>query len=236
MDSRDAASPPQPARLRASPLSRRLPLKGGVITASHKASVIPRRSSHPSIPPQRPFKHSRITPPLRGSRRSPSRMAKASAVGGSHKASRRRDLVRRRGCAPANLQAKASAERASHKQRRTARSCAPSRSGTSQVKGEGQCGGGPTPHPQVQRRVPLPTRKRGLENPDPFQERRRRANRRIQAVAFSFLPPRPFTSIFFGRAAGARGAVISSTPLWKEAEILSRSVPLGKSRVCSYLP
>ena len=50
-----------------------------------------------------------ITPPLRGSRRSPSRMAKASAVGGSHKASQRRDLVRRRGFAQANLQAKADA-------------------------------------------------------------------------------------------------------------------------------
>ena len=52
---------------------------------------------------------SSITPPLRGSRRSPSRMAKASAVGGSHKASQRRDLVRRRGFAQVNLQAKARA-------------------------------------------------------------------------------------------------------------------------------
>ena len=57
--------------------------------------------------------------------------------------------------------------------------------------------------------------------------------RRTQAVAFSFLPPKAFTSIFFGRAAGARGTVISRTPLLKEAAILSRSVPFGKSRVCS---
>ena len=147
-----------------------------------------------------------------------------------------------------------------------ARSCAPSRVSTGQPTGEGFCGGGFAPvapngavlcavagtHRPTYRRRPmgrranaalagstpggLPHKKRGLEDPDPFQERHRRANRRIQAVAFSFLPPRPFTSIFFGRAAGARGAVISSTPLWKEAEILSRSVPLGKSRVCSYLP
>ena len=147
-----------------------------------------------------------------------------------------------------------------------ARSCAPSRVSTGQPTGEGFCGGGFAPvapngavlcavagsHQPTYTRRPmrwganaapagstpggLPYKKRGLEDPDPFQERRRRANRRIQAVAFSFLPPRPFTSIFFGRAAGARGAVISSTPLWKEAEILSRSVPLGKSRVCSYLP
>ena len=132
--------------------------------------------------------------------------------------------------------------------------------------GEGFCGGGFAPaapngavlcavagsHQPTYRRRPmgrranaalagstpggLPHKKRGLEDPDPFQERHRRANRRIQAVAFSFLPPRPFTSIFFGTAAGARGAVISRTPLWKEAEILSRSVPFGKSRVCSYLP
>ncbi len=82
----------------------------------------------------------------------------------------------------------------------------------------------------------FPTQKRGLENPDPFQKRHRRTNRRIQAVAFSFLPPSALTSIFFGRAAGARGTVISRTPLLKEASILSRSVPFGKSSVCSYVP
>ena len=71
---------------------------------SYSPQVIP-----PPIPPKRPFKHSSITPPLRGSRRSPSRMAKASAVGGSHKASQRRDLVRRRGFAPTKLQAMAAA-------------------------------------------------------------------------------------------------------------------------------
>ena len=70
-------------------------------TPTHEGSRLP--------PPNRPFKNSSITPPLRGSRRSPSRMAKASAVGGSHKASQRRDLVRRRGFAPANLQAMADA-------------------------------------------------------------------------------------------------------------------------------
>ena len=72
------------------------------------ASNRPRpRFRRPSFPAKRPFRHSSITPPLRGSRRSPSRMAKASAEGGSHKASQRRDLVRRRGYAPANLQAMA---------------------------------------------------------------------------------------------------------------------------------
>ena len=55
------------------------------------------------------FNKPSITPPLRGSRTSPSRMAKACAVGGSHKASQRRDLVRRRGQAPAKLKAKAAA-------------------------------------------------------------------------------------------------------------------------------
>ena len=101
--------------------SRRLLLKGGVITvAPYKGSVIPRRSLHPSFPPKRPFKHSSITPPLRGSRRSPSRMAKASAEGGSHKASQRRDLVRRRGQARANLQAKADAVGGRRRRRRTA--------------------------------------------------------------------------------------------------------------------
>ena len=72
-----------------------------------KGNREPRMDTDP--PPKRPFKHSSITPPLRGSRRSPSRMAKASAEGGSHKASQGRDLVRRHGFAPANLQAKAGA-------------------------------------------------------------------------------------------------------------------------------
>ena len=101
---RDAAFAPHRLDCGHAPLSRRLPLKGGVITvAPYKASVTPRRSSLPAIPPKRPLKHSSITPPLRGSRRSPSRMAKASAVGGQ--GSQRRDLVRRRGQAPAKLMA-----------------------------------------------------------------------------------------------------------------------------------
>ena len=86
----NAAFGPPPDRRQTAP-SLRLPLKGGVILVH-----LMRASS--------------ITPPLRGSRTSPSRMAKACAEGGSHKASQRRDLVRRRGVARANLQAKADAE------------------------------------------------------------------------------------------------------------------------------
>ena len=68
-----------------------------------------RRAAMKALFAKRRSRNSSITPPLRGSRRSPSRMAKASAEGGSHKASQRRDLVRRRGYARANLQAKADA-------------------------------------------------------------------------------------------------------------------------------
>ncbi len=126
----------------------------------------PASGSHPQIPPPS-FQNSSITPPLRGSRRSPSRMAKASAEGGTHKASQRRDLVRRRELAQANLQAKATAVGVrtssaqwcglvrrrgqapaklrvkastvggSHKPRPMARSCAPSRVRTGQLAGEG---------------------------------------------------------------------------------------------------
>ena len=111
----------------------RLPLKGGVIRSwealrsGTRLSLNPRhcrrtgfsnddlRASAPHSPKRR-SRNSSITPPLRGSR---SRMAKASAEGGSHK------------------------------QRRMARSCAPSRVRTGQVTGEGRSGGGPTPAPRT---------------------------------------------------------------------------------------
>ena len=102
---------PPPARRRTPP-SRRLPLKGGVITdAPYEASATPRQVIPPNSP-QRPFKHSSITPPLRGSRTSPSRMAKDCAEGertrrakgeilwavaGSHRPSYGRRLMRRGG-------------------------------------------------------------------------------------------------------------------------------------------
>ena len=83
------------------------PSKGGVIiVAPYKASVIPRRSSRPPFPPTS-FKKLEYHSPLEGESQKSSRMAKASAVGGSHK------------------------------QRRMARSCAPSRVRTGQATGEG---------------------------------------------------------------------------------------------------
>ena len=91
-------------------LSPTPPLGGSDYSCSVRGFSYPPQIIPPSIPPERPFKHSSITPPLRGSRRSPSRMAKASAEGGSRKASQGRDLVRRRGQARANLQAKAGAD------------------------------------------------------------------------------------------------------------------------------
>ena len=103
------------------------PPQGGSDTCSLRGFSYSPQIIPPLNPPHRPVKHSSITPPLRGSRRSPSRMAKASAVGGSHKASQRRDLVRRHGFARAKLKAKA---------------CAPSRVRTDQVTGDGRCPGG----------------------------------------------------------------------------------------------
>ena len=61
------------------------------------------------------FKKRKYHSPLEGESQKPSRMAKASAVGGAHK------------------------------QRPMARSCAPSRVRTGQATGEGRSGGGPTP-------------------------------------------------------------------------------------------
>ena len=73
--------------------------------------VIPGRWHLPPKSAQRRSKNSSITPPLRGESQKSSRMAKASAVGGSHK------------------------------QRPMARSCAPSRVRASQATGEGRCRG-----------------------------------------------------------------------------------------------
>ena len=55
------------------------------------------------------FKKLEYHSPLEGESERSSRMAKADPVGGSHKASQRRDLVRRREYAPTKLRAKASA-------------------------------------------------------------------------------------------------------------------------------
>jgi len=55
------------------------------------------------------FKKLKNHSPLEGESEKSSRMAKADPVGGSHKASQRRDLVRRRGFAQPKLQAKADA-------------------------------------------------------------------------------------------------------------------------------
>ena len=63
--------------------------------------------------------------PLEGESQKSSRMAKADAEGGSHKASQRRDLVRRRGFAQPKLQAKADAEGVRTSQAVRRRSCAP---------------------------------------------------------------------------------------------------------------
>ena len=99
----------------------RLPPTGRLPSAPGESSATAQGIRHkdaggtPALPGGRPWGGlcrsefcKSITPPLRGSRRS-SRMAKADPVGGSHKASQRRDLVRRRGFAQANLRAKADA-------------------------------------------------------------------------------------------------------------------------------
>ena len=220
MDSRDAAFAPPPARLRAAPSRRRV------------CPPPARRRASPPTPPQggsdyccslQGFSYSpQVIPPLNSPRTSLQTLEYHSPLEGeSQKPEPNGEGFCGGGFAPvAPNGAVLCAVAGSHQPTYTRR---PMRWGANAAPAGSTPGG-------------LPYKKRGLEDPDPFQERRRRANRRNQAVAFSFLPPRPFTSIFFGRAAGARGAVISSTPLWKEAEILSRSVPLGKSRVCSYLP
>ena len=105
---RDAEYAPHRLDCGLTPLSRRLPLKGGVIsfTLLIRLQPPPLRSSRPQFPPL-PSKNSSITPPLRGSRRSQAewrrlmrwgvrtRRAKGEilcAVAGSHSPSYRRWL------------------------------------------------------------------------------------------------------------------------------------------------
>jgi hypothetical protein len=100
--SRDAASAPhrldRGLHLREAALppsgSCRLPLKGGVITvASNKASDTPLQVVSLLNLPQTSFKHSRITPPLRGGRTRRARGESLCAVTGSYSPSYRRRLI-----------------------------------------------------------------------------------------------------------------------------------------------
>ena len=87
----------------------------GTLQNSSPAGSITGKSCDPrevASAPQFPltsFKKLEYHSPLEGESERSSRMAKADPVGGSHKASQRRDLVRRRGQAPAKLMAKADA-------------------------------------------------------------------------------------------------------------------------------
>ena len=116
---------PPPDRLRAPPLAVRSGtqllircIRGSPLThdpaGGQEFSIDYLRASAPQFAKRR-SRNSSITPPLEGESQKSSRMAKASAVGGSHK------------------------------QRPMARSCAPSRVRTGQPTGEGRSGGGPTP-------------------------------------------------------------------------------------------